>query len=698
MININYKSYFQALAISLLSVILAACGAESADTSSNITSRSQYETAQVSLTVSSANKYSAQFASEDISSINIRINNDADTVEVLTLTRDNPQVSIALLPGSYQLTADLLDEEGNVLATGTVELSNLQGGERYSANIPLSSIPAAVINANLDSINVDTQERLLLDPNTLVDSEFEISLNAQTSDEDIISYEWDIVKQSTHEGTSVEFRNTDGSSTLVASDENTTLIYTPSYNLDLNSVIEDTFTVRLTVNNDDGESSSSEMTFTILYVQEVPDNELPVAKINITSLDSVLGTAEIDGTESYDSDGNIVDYAWEIASQSETITALTLTNESTDSPTLNWTGEETGNIKLSLTVTDNDGATSTKSSTIIINSVPVATIITNFDDVVIDEQDRLLLNPNLMLENELGFQLVPDSSDESIVSYNWEVVTQSLITNTSVEFNTNTNNGNGNNNGSLTTSGLLAKVNYFYSSAVNLSAGVEDTFTIRLTVANQYGESSFTEETFTVLYTQDNQPPIAIIEVPAGVDTQAGETFVDGGASSDPEGAISSFSWDVTATTGDLIVSLNDSASSMPTLSWTAGQLGNIELALTVTDSDGIDTTTSTTIAIGQTPTADFSWYVFAVDLVNDGLPFDATDSTDPGGEALTYTWALSGTDAVNFSMINYGDGTANLFWLLEEVDPKNSEVTVTLTATNESTLSDTYSVDFKIK
>lgn len=697
MININYKSYFQAVVLSLLSMILAACGAESADTSSNITSRSQYETAQLSLTVSSANKYSAQFATEDISSINIRIDNGPDTVEVLTLTRDTPQVSIALSPGSYQLTANLLDEAGNILATGTVELSNLQGGERYSANIPLSSIPAAVINANLDSINVDTQERLLLDPNTLVDPEFKISLNAQTSDADIISYEWDIIKQSTQEGTSVEFEIADGSSTLTASGENTTVIYAPSYTLDLTAGIEDTFTVRLTVNNDDGESSSSEMTFTVLYIQE---NELPVAKINITSLDSVLGIAEIDGTESYDTDGSIDGYAWEITSQSETITALTLTNESTASPSLNWTGEESGNIKLTLTVTDNDGATSTKSSTIIINPVPVATIITHYDDVVVDEQNRILLNPSLLLEDELAFQLAPDSSDESIVSYSWEVVEQSLVTNTSVEFNTNTNNGNGNgnNNGSLTTSGLLAKVNYFYSTAVNLSAGVEDTFTIRLTVANQYGETSFAEKTFTVLYTQDNQPPIAIIESPTGIDTQAGSTFVDGGASSDPEGAISSFFWQISSTTGDLTASLNDSASSMPTLSWTSGQLGTIELALTVTDSNDVATTTSTTIAVSQTPTAEYSWYVFAVDLVNDGLPFDATDSTDPGGETLTYTWDLSGTDAINFTMINYGDGTANLFWLLEEEDPKNSQVTVTLTATNESGLSDTYIVEFTIK
>lgn len=697
MMNINYKRHLQALCLSLIAILLMACGEKSEDTSSSITNRTQFQTAQVSLSVSSANEYSAQFVADDIASINISINNGTDAIEVLTLTREEPQVSIELLPGNYQLTANLLDELGNILATGTVDLTDLQGGQRYSANIPLTSIPTAVINANLDGITNDNQGRLLLDPTILVDPEFPIALSAQTDSTDIVSFEWSIVEQSTIEGSSAEFNVTDGTSNLVSIGENATINYTPSNDVDLTAGIEDTITVRLTVSNADGESSSSDMTFTILYMMVVPDNELPIADISVISLDSVLGTAQVDGTESYDNDGSIVSYEWEISSQSETITTLSLTGASTVSPTLDWAGEEVGDIELTLTVTDDEGATSSTSFTLTINPVPIAVINTNFGEVVIDEQNRLVLNPVLLLEDELGFQLTPDSTDTSIVSYDWSIVEQSLIADTTVEFNINTGNGNG--NVSLVTSGLLAKVNYVYSTAVDLNAGVEDSFTIRLTVTNAYDESSFADVTFVVLYTNNNQAPMAVIQSAIGVETQDGETGIDASASFDGEGNIASYFWEITSTTGTLSgVSINNTDNVSPRILWTQGQIGEIELTLTVTDEDGLSASTTSIIFISQTPTAEYSWYLLSVDLVNDGLPFDATDSTDPGGEALTYSWELSGPDATGFGMDNYGDGTANLFWLTEAEDPKGKEVIVTMTATNESGLSDTYEVEFTIK
>lgn len=699
MMNINYKRHLQALCLSLIAILLMACGEKSEDTSSSITNRTQFQTAQVSLSVSSANEYSAQFVADDIASINISINNGTDAIEVLTLTREEPQVSIELLPGNYQLTANLLDELGNILATGTVDLTDLQGGQRYSANIPLTSIPTAVINANLDGITNDNQGRLLLDPTILVDPEFPIALSAQTDSTDIVSFEWSIVEQSTIEGSSAEFNVTDGTSNLVSIGENATINYTPSNDVDLTAGIEDTITVRLTVSNADGESSSSDMTFTILYMMVVPDNELPIADISVISLDSVLGTAQVDGTESYDNDGSIVSYEWEISSQSETITTLSLTGASTVSPTLDWAGEEVGDIELTLTVTDDEGATSSTSFTLTINPVPIAVINTNFGEVVIDEQNRLVLNPVLLLEDELGFQLTPDSTDTSIVSYDWSIVEQSLIADTTVEFNINTGNGNGNGNVSLVTSGLLAKVNYVYSTAVDLNAGVEDSFTIRLTVTNAYDESSFADVTFVVLYTNNNQAPMAVIQSAIGVETQDGETGIDASASFDSEGNIASYFWEITSTTGTLSgVSINNTDNVSPRILWTQGQIGEIELTLTVTDEDGLSASTTSIIFISQTPTAEYSWYLLSVDLVNDGLPFDATDSTDPGGEALTYSWELSGPDATGFGMDNYGDGTANLFWLTEAEDPKGKEVIVTMTATNESGLSDTYEVEFTIK
>ena len=104
-----------------------------------------------------------------------------------------------------------------------------------------------------------------------------------------------------------------------------------------------TYTVRLTVTDDDGATARATQTVTVTE----PPNKAPTARINGSDR---TGTAPasflFNGENSADPDGTVVSYLWEFGN-----------GDTSPESRLNYTFEQAGNYTVRLTVTDDDGAT-----------------------------------------------------------------------------------------------------------------------------------------------------------------------------------------------------------------------------------------------------------------------------------------------------------------------------------------------------
>jgi serine protease len=109
-----------------------------------------------------------------------------------------------------------------------------------------------------------------------------------------------------------------------------------------------TYDVQLTVTDDDGASSTDAVAVT---VEEAPsENSPPTVSIDAGSTTIPVGAdVQFDGSGSADSDGSIASYAWDFGDGTSGSTA-----------TVTHAYDSAGDYTVSLTVTDDDGASSTK--------------------------------------------------------------------------------------------------------------------------------------------------------------------------------------------------------------------------------------------------------------------------------------------------------------------------------------------------
>ncbi|WP_323675501.1 S8 family serine peptidase [Halorubellus sp. PRR65] len=111
-----------------------------------------------------------------------------------------------------------------------------------------------------------------------------------------------------------------------------------------------TFDVQLTVTDDDGASSTNAISVTVEEGDD-GDNQAPTVSIDAGATTIPVGAeVEFDGSASSDSDGSIESYAWDFGDGTTDTTA-----------TVMHAYDQAGEYTVSLTVTDDDGASSTKS-------------------------------------------------------------------------------------------------------------------------------------------------------------------------------------------------------------------------------------------------------------------------------------------------------------------------------------------------
>lgn len=202
------------------------------------------------------------------------------------------------------------------------------------------------------------------------------------------------------------------------------------------------------------------------------------------------------------------------------------------------------------------------------------------------------------------------------------------------------------------------------------------TYTIVMTVTDPLGASA----TDSLVVTVVNDPPVAN----AGSDqtvASSSAVLLDGSGSSDPEGESLTFAWSLGG----------QQIASGPTPTIGPFGPGVYTIALIVTDSRGASATDSLVLTVTNTaPLADAG-----PDLSVQGpviVTLDGSGSSDPDGDALTYSWSLDGVEIATGPQPNVGPfAEGSYVFTLTVTDPAGaaSSDSVTLTVLNAPPVAD---------
>lgn len=368
-------------------------------------------------------------------------------------------------------------------------------------------------------------------------------------------------------------------------------------------VLAGSYVVSLTVTDNKGATNSSSQSVTISAPNVAPSARFTATNTGLTVV--------FDGSLSADPDGSITNYAWDYGDG---------TTGSVMTPSHTYTTG--GSYNVSLTVTDNGGASGSVTHPIIVvapNTAPTAVFTSASSDLVSTLDARASTDPD-------GF----------VASYDWDF-------------------GDG-----ITGSGSL--VTHTYSTA--------GTYSVVLRVTDNQSASSTITHAVTVLAA--DIAPIAKFTA----NTSNLSVGVDASGSSDPDGSIASYAW----TFGD------GGSATGATASHSFVAAGTYLISLTVTDNRGVSTSTSQSV-IATNPAPQTA------------LAVDDFARTSVGGLGTATTggaWTTSGTPSgfsVDGSVGRFTTAVAGgtLSGYLAGVSSTDSEVQVTTSLLQASTGSGTY-------
>lgn len=329
-----------------------------------------------------------------------------------------------------------------------------------------------------------------------------------------------------------------------------------------------TFTVALTVTDDAGATDTATTSATIGM-----GNQPPVADASGPYSGMVGMAVSFSGSGSRDPDGSIVSYAWDFGDGS---------TGSGQNPS--HTYSSAGMYNVTLTVTDDAGATDSAASTADITLQPVN------QPPVADAGGPYSGTAGVAVSFNGSASSDPDGS---VAAYDW-------------------NFGDG-----MTGSGATPA--HAYSANGN--------YTVTLTVTDDAGAT--TSATTTVSIGATNLPPSADAGGPYSGTAGAPVNF-DGSGSSDLDGSIVAYDWNFgDGTSGNGVMPAHVYAGN-----------GSYTVTLTVTDDAGDTGTATAAVSIGTgnlPPAADAGGPYRGTEGV--ALSFDGTASSDPDGSIASYRW-----------------------------------------------------------
>lgn len=329
-------------------------------------------------------------------------------------------------------------------------------------------------------------------------------------------------------------------------------------------------------------------------------------------------TIDFDASGSHDPDGTIVTYHWDFGD-----------GNTGEGVTVSHTYVDDGSYNVTLTVSDNEGATDSADATkVVLNRQPLASFAESAETVYVGET--------------ISFDASESSDpDGTVISYFWEF-------------------GDG-----TTGDGLI--VQHAYSQ--------NGTYTVTLTVTDDDGTINTASALKTVLVEiVPNQKPVASFTESAET-VYAGEEITFNAAESyDPDGTIVSYRWNFGDRTTSTVINVSHSYS----------ESGTYTVTLTVTDDDGATDTASATKTVltkpvsNQKPVATFTESAKIV-YISEPIFFDASGSSDPDGSIISYYW-------------DFGDDTTGTGVSVQHTYSQTGTYIVTLKVTDDDGAIDTAS------
>ncbi|XP_044773194.1 dyslexia-associated protein KIAA0319 homolog isoform X2 [Neomonachus schauinslandi] len=325
-------------------------------------------------------------------------------------------------------------------------------------------------------------------------------------------------------------------------------------------------------------------------------------------------SAFLDGSQSTD-DTKIVNYRWEEVSgpfREET---------PTDSPVLHLSNLVPGNYTFRLTVTDSDGASNSTTAALIVNSAvdhpPVANAGPN--QTITLPQNSITLNGN------------QSSDDHQIVLYEWSL-------------------GPGSESKEVAMQGVETPY-------LHLSAMQEGDYMFQLMVTDSSKQRSTAVVTVTV-QPESNRPPVAV----AGPDKElvfpVESTTLDGSRSTDDQGIVL-YHWEHVRGPGAVqMENPDDAVATVRRL-----RVGTHRFRLTVTDGQGLSSTTTLTVAVkkgNNSPPRAHAGGRHVLVLPNNCVTLDGSRSTDDQG-VVSYLWVRDGQSPAAGDVIEGSDRSAAL-------------------------------------
>ncbi len=352
------------------------------------------------------------------------------------------------------------------------------------------------------------------------------------------------------------------------------------------------YEVAVTVTDDNGQSDAATTTVTVERDTDPPE----VTDLLVDPEPPVEGRPVGFLAEATDPDGDdgALQYDWEFGDGTVTEGA---------GPLVNHTYASRGQLVLTLTVTDEDGATTTVERTVEVNAPPEASLAVFPDPPVAGEETRFVANGS-----------DPDG-DDGALQYDWAFG-----------------------------DGTVAEA---AGPDVTHTFGAAGDYEVSLTLTD--GEGTTTTTTRTVVVAEPNGPPAVSIDVSPG-SPAAGEPVEFTAEASDPDGSVESYEWTVDG----------DPAGSGETVEYTFDTVGDHTVQVVVTDDTGDTTSESVTVTVGpdNDPPSVSVDYEPATPETGQSVEFTA-EASDPDGSVESYGWSVDGEPAGSGATFSRAFGAA---------------------------------------
>jgi hypothetical protein len=363
-----------------------------------------------------------------------------------------------------------------------------------------------------------------------------------------------------------------------------------------------TYVFRLTVTDNAGSTGTDDVQVIVNAAPAPPANQAPKANAGADKTITLpANTTTLTGSGT-DADGTIASYAWSKVSGPAGGTIATANAAST-----NITALQQGTYVFRLTVTDNAGSTGTDDVQVIVNAAPAPPA--NQAPKANAGADRDITLPT----NALTLTGSGTDADGTIASYAWSKVSGPA----------------GGNIGNPTL------------ASTNITGLLQGTYVFRLTVTDNAGATG-TDDVQVIVnaaVAAANLAPLAEAGNEQNITLPANSTTLDGSASRDPDGQITSWSWIKIA--GPATGAIQNANTAKPAVSNL--ERGSYEFELTVTDNKGAtskDRVKINVLKINQKPVARVKDTI-VVTLPVQSAELDGSQSYDPDGKINAYSWKL---------------------------------------------------------